>query len=327
MIIHRGNGDDTGVRPLAESALLAAITVLLMFIGAFLPLAGLFVVLAWPVPVMVVIMRHGVRYGVMAVVVTVLLATMFLGLLQAVFAGVTLVGFIGIAFGIGLDRNWNAPTLIGAGTVAVTLAFLVAILISGPLMGVDLLEQMQFMMDESIERAADMYLGLGLDPEQVEETVEQMQVTMVYLKMVFPAVFMFSALMYALWTYLMTRLILPRLGYVVPDLAPFAVWRAPIWLAFVLLAAFVGDIAAPVGESLVRMFARNVLFATDMIYRVFGISLLYYFARRYLRSRWLAGGLCAFLSLNGVIFLLLPLVGIMDSGFNFRGRFQSRVTR
>ncbi len=327
MIIRRRNGENAGVRPLAESALLAAITVLLMFIGVYLPLAGLFVLLAWPVPVMVVIMRHGVRYGVMVVAVTVFLATMFLGLLQALFAGVILVGFIGVTFGVGLDRNWNAATLIGAGTVAVTGAFLVAILISGPLMGVNLLEQMQMMMEESIERAADVYLRLGLDRETVEETRDQIQMTMLYLHLVFPAVFMFSAMVYTLWTYLMTRLILPRLGYEVADLTPFDTWRAPIWLAFVLLAAFAVDIVTPAGESLLRVFARNVLFASDMIYRVFGVSLLYFFVHHFLRTRWLAVSLVVLLFFNEVVFLLLPLAGILDSGLDFRRRFRSRTTR
>jgi uncharacterized protein YybS (DUF2232 family) len=326
LTIRRRDREDSGVRPLAESALLAAITVLLMFIGAYLPLAGLFVVLAWPVPVMIVIMRHGTRYGVLAVAVTVFLATMFLGALQALFAGVTLVGFIGLAFGVGLERNWNAATLVGAGTVAVTMAFLVAILVSGPLMGVNLFEQIQFMLTESVERAADMYIRLGLDQQAVEETREQMEMALVYLQMVFPAVLMFSALTYALWTYFMTRLILPRLGYEVPNLTPFADWRAPIWLAFILLGAFAADLLAPGGESLLSVLAGNVLFASDMIYRVFGVSLLYFFLRHFLRSRWLAGGAVAFLSLNAVVYVLLPLVGILDSGLDIRRRFRSRTT-
>jgi len=325
LIIEDRHGDGGGgARPLVESALLAAITVLLMFLGAYLPIAGILVILIWPIPVMVVILRHGLRYGLMTVGVIAMLTAMFMGILQALFAGVAIVGFIGVAFGLGLQRHWSAGTMIGAGTGVVAAAFLVAILITGPLMGVNLVDQIQFAMVESIERAADIYIGMGMDPDAVEETRQQMRDSLEFLQMVFPAVFMMAALMYASWTYLMTRWIVPRLGYEVPPMPSFATWKAPKWMAPLLLGAFLAEVLlAAQPDSFMRELSGNVLFATNMGYLLFGVALLYYFVRRVVSSRWLSGLLCAVLTFNSLMLLLLPLAAILDSGLDFRGRMGS----
>ncbi len=322
-ILSGREGDQGRTRPLAESALLAAVTVLLMFAGAFMPLAGILIVLVMPIPVMVVVLRHGVRYATMTVVVTVFLSAMFLGLLQAVFAGVLMVGFIGLTFGIGLQRGWEASTLVGSGTVVIAALFVIIILAARPLMGVNLLERMEFMMTESIEHAGDMYTRLGLDPETTAEAVEQLNLAWEYMQMVFPAALMISALMYSIWTFLVVKLVLPRLGYSVPSLRPFARWRAPAWLAFLLIAAYASHLVLAMGWVVDVM--RNVLFAAHMAYLVFGVSLLYYFIRRVISSRVISGLLCFVLTLNAVMALVLPLAAILDSGLDFRGRFEARA--
>ncbi len=309
---------------MAESALLAAITVLMMFFGTFLPVLGIFIVLAWPVPIMVVVLRHGLRYGIMAVIVTAVLAMLFLGILQAVFGAVALVGFIGLIFGVGLVRDWDAPTLIGAGAIMVAVSFLVAILVMGPLMGISLLDQIQYLMVESIERAEDMYRALGTDPERLEQTFEELRQAMEYLQLVFPAVIMFSAITYATWTYFITRLILPRLGYEVPEIAPFARWRAPPWLAAVLIGAFFHQMFAGGADTILSGLARNALFAANMAYFLFGVALLYYFVRHFVQNKWISVIVCFFLAMNAVMVLVLPLAAILDSGLDFRARFAAR---
>ncbi len=316
----------SAVRALTESALLAAITVLLMFAGNFLPLAGMFLVLMWPVPVMLVILRHGIRYGLMTVAVTVVLGATFLGLLHAVFTGVTVVGFIGVIFGVGLRAGWDAPTLVGAASVVVAISFLMIIALSAPLLGVNIIETVRTSLQEGFEMAVDTYISHGLiDPEDAEQTEQQMQQAVELVDLLFPALFLMSAAVYALWTFLITRWFLPRLGYEVPVLPPFATWKAPVWLALVFLASFMlemlwGQQAGPYWLDL----ARNVFFIVNMVYLVCGAALLYFFLQRYLRLRWVAAAACFFVAMQSFGALLLPLAAILDSGLDFRDRVGSQ---
>ncbi|MFW5896671.1 MAG: DUF2232 domain-containing protein, partial [Bacillota bacterium] len=207
-------------RALAESALLAAITVLLMFLGAVLPLAGFIVVLVWPIPVMLVILRHGLRYGIMTVAVTVVLSTIFLGVIQAVLAGITIVGLIGVAFGLGIHRRWSASRLVGVGTAVIALSFLITLAVAGPLMGVDLIAQIREATLLSAEMMADTYASLGVD--EGRDITAEMEMAVEVMETVFPAMLMMSAFVYSIWTFGVTRLILPRMGYPVPSLPSFA---------------------------------------------------------------------------------------------------------
>ncbi len=316
------------VRSLAESALLAAITVLLMFLGAFLPLAGFFVVITWPVPVMLVILRHGVRYGLMTVAVTVVLSTMFLGIIQAVLAGITIVGLIGVAYGVGLLRRWPASTLVGVGTGVIALSFLMTLGLAGPLMGIDLVEQIQATAVRSAEMMAEVYAGAGVATP--EDLVAELEAAVGIMETVFPAMLMMSAFLYSMWTFGVTRLILPRLNYPVPALPSFARWRAPIWLALVLLGSY-GTIIVLGGDAdtvnYPVMLAENALFAANGAYLVFGAALLFFVLQRFIRSPLAAGGITALITINPIGVSILPLVAILDSGLDVRGFFDKRDTK
>ncbi len=317
-------GSGSSVRPLAESALLAAITVLLMFLGTFLPVAGFVIALLWPIPVMVVILRHGVRYGTMTVLVTVALAAMFLGVLQALFAGVVVVGMIGVVFGVGLRLRWRAFALMGAATGVIAVSFFLTLMVFGPLIGIDLMDQMQTLMAQSMDTVVTMYTAAGIDPEVLSETQMQLGRTVELMQVVFPAVLMISAAFYALWTYGVTRLTLPRLGYHVPALPPFANWRAPYWVAILFLGAYFSlAMLGMEAQTYLSLLAENILFLTNAAYMIFGAALLYFLLRRVIASRWFAGILCALLAVNPLGVIVLPLAAILDSGLNFRQYFRT----
>ncbi len=314
------------MRAITESALLAALTVLLMFAGNFLPVIGFFLVLIWPIPIMLVVIRHGLKYGIMAIAVTIALGATFLGILQAVLTGVTVVGFIGVALGVGLRLDWDAPTLIGAASCAVALSFLIIVLLAGPLMGINIVEQIQTNVGEGFEQALEIYVQRGLlGPEDAEQMQEQMQLTVELVNMMFPAIFLLSSAVYAVWTFLVTRLVLPRLGYPVPALPEFSRWQAPVWLAFIYVASLLSEMffARQPGVYLLDLVG-NVFFLTNLVYLVCGTALLYFFLKHYLRFRWLAGLACFLVATHHFGALLLPLAAILDSGMDFRERFESK---
>ncbi|MBQ5413229.1 MAG: DUF2232 domain-containing protein, partial [Schwartzia sp.] len=57
------------VNSLTESGILSAVTVLMALIGVYVPFLGLVAILLWPLPITVLVVRHGFRWGVMAAVV------------------------------------------------------------------------------------------------------------------------------------------------------------------------------------------------------------------------------------------------------------------
>ena len=104
-------------RPLVESALLAALGALLILIAFYVPLFGLFATVVSPLPTAFAVIRHGIRWGIMSSIVTLMVLLPFLSPVTAVTLWVV-YGTMGIALGYSVRRNLPAERTIGLMTGA-----------------------------------------------------------------------------------------------------------------------------------------------------------------------------------------------------------------
>ena len=93
--------------PVAEGGLLAALTVILALAAVYLPVIGIAAALLWPIPIIVLVVRHGVRQGMMAAVVAGIIMALFI---DPVTALQMVISFMptGIVLGWGFRRSWSA---------------------------------------------------------------------------------------------------------------------------------------------------------------------------------------------------------------------------
>ena len=85
-------------KSLVEGALLAAINIILSIMALYMPILGTFATLVWPVPIVILGIRHGLRTSILSTVV----AGIFVAILSGPFQAVNIVisfGLIGIAMG------------------------------------------------------------------------------------------------------------------------------------------------------------------------------------------------------------------------------------
>jgi hypothetical protein len=120
---------------IAEGALLADIAVVLQLIWIYLPIPGLFVRFLIPVVFSIVVLRRGLAAGLLAVAVSLFVATVLTGPYLVSLAYFGLEGLGGLFWGVALSRRWShLPTLalgtlaLGAGTATLTL-FVVALFV------------------------------------------------------------------------------------------------------------------------------------------------------------------------------------------------------
>ena len=100
--------------PLTESGLLAALSVVLAFAAVYLPVIGIVATLIWPLPVLVLVVRHGLRWGVMGVLTAGVLMALVLEPMLAV-RMVLSFGFTGLALGWGFRKDWSGAKIFGIG--------------------------------------------------------------------------------------------------------------------------------------------------------------------------------------------------------------------
>src|SRR2546427_1918878 len=109
------------VRGLTEGAILAALVAVLALAANYVPLVGLAANFLCPIPLAVLMIRHGLRVAALATVVAIAIGSAISGPVTGV---LILLGFapVGLAIGFGLRRQWSASTVVlitgGAGLLA-----------------------------------------------------------------------------------------------------------------------------------------------------------------------------------------------------------------
>ena len=72
------------VKSTTESGLLVAITVIMALMAVYLPIVGIAATLLWPLPIIVLIVRHGMQYGVLSVAAAAIIMTILISPMSAV---------------------------------------------------------------------------------------------------------------------------------------------------------------------------------------------------------------------------------------------------
>lgn len=96
--------------PLTESGLLTALTVIMALMAVYLPVLGMVAALLWAVPIILLVVRHGLRWGIMAVVVS---AVIMAVLIEPMLSLRMTISFAptGLALGYGFRQEWPAARI------------------------------------------------------------------------------------------------------------------------------------------------------------------------------------------------------------------------
>jgi uncharacterized protein YybS (DUF2232 family) len=302
--------------------MLAAVAVVLVLLGNYVPVAGPFLLFTWPLPVVVIFARHGGRAGLLTTVVAWLLLTMFVGPVAAVLDSLVL-GSLGLALGWAQRRRIDAAGSILAGTLAMLAALFASLGLSRLFLHENALQQGERAMVAALNQATALYARAGMPAQAAAQLRQTALAVEGLLPAVLPALLIFSALVYAFVAFLVARHVLRRLGQAVPDLPPFAEWQAPAWAAAGLAAGFACLALSSRGGTW-REVGLNLVYLFDMIYLVTGIAFAYLLARHWHLPRWLAVACLAVVAVNPLLNQVAIWVGLADSVFRYRQMLKRR---
>jgi uncharacterized protein YybS (DUF2232 family) len=106
---------------LTEGAILAALVAIFAVAGRYIPLVSLATTFLCPLPLAVLMIRHGFRVAAIASIVSILVGTVLAGPLVGL---AILVSFapMGIIIGVGARAGWPASRVVTAGTLVASLS-------------------------------------------------------------------------------------------------------------------------------------------------------------------------------------------------------------
>lgn len=317
------------LRPLAEGALLAAITAVFGMMSLLFPLTSFFADFLWGIPIIIVFLRHDRRIGFMSLAVAGILTLMFT---EPVMAGLLFLQLapVAVTFGIMFKKRVSPGRILLTG-VAVT------VIAEAVVFGLFLyMQPAAFTLVEEINRQSrelfefykktgmlSFYAKQGLDEAALKEIFES---SVRLTKLLIPGFFVLVAAIKAALTYFVATRVIERLGFGNFRLPAFREWHLPWYASWVvisgLLLTLVGDhyripVLATVG--------KNIVFICAPIFFIIGLAVGVYFFRRWTMPGWLKTLfiIVAVINYIGTV-LLLTVIGFFDPLVAFRARSKAQ---
>ena len=223
-------------RGLTEGAILAALTAIIGAVGLLAPPVA---VLLAPLPIILLVIRWGLRIAVLACVIAAAALFQFAGPLNAI--GIVLAfSSLGLALGWGARRNFAAQWTVLAGFIAFLSALLVLFGMAIVIMHQNLIGQLMKALQMSLDmqlRMADEMQRLGTPARQVEEMRQGIKAVRPLLPAILPIALVGSALFWSYTSYTVARSVLRRVGHSVPGVPAILTWRLPAGLSSIMLWA------------------------------------------------------------------------------------------
>lgn len=300
-------------RALVEGALLTAITILFCVLDAYIPIFAL----VYPVPIVVLVVRRGVRAGALATFIAVLGTSALTGPLQ----GLTVlakVGIVGITLGACLNRRLSAArTIILTGVavvVSVGLTLAVSILVFDFNLG-----QLTQAVEEGLRRSIDIYRSIGLSQKDLAMLEQNLRQLVDIMKMTLPAAMFLAVAMISFIDFTIARLVLKRLGHEVASLPQFSQWRIPWYWGWGYIA---GGAIMLLGQGhkmdLAFKAGLNIMTVFSYVFLIQGLALVWFFMDKYRVSTAMRVLLVFFIIITRFLSQLLVWVGLFDAWLDLR---------
>jgi len=308
----------TDTKSLVEGALLAAINIVLSIMALYMPILGTFATLVWPVPIVILGIRHGLKTSVLSAVV----AGIFVAILSGPFQALSIVisfGLIGIAMGWAINKKYSPFKVLTIGGAASLVSKVMLVFLTMLMMGINPISEEISILKESFSMAGSLYEKFGMDPQSVKSTMESFNKSLELLPILVPGIFIVASALDSYLTYIVSKAVLARMGQKLENLTPFWRWRFPDFtVAFFLLGHLLVLLETYWPVGVLKAIGMNIVMVFGFAFYIQGFSLLAYYMGKYNVSKPLRLFIAFFVMFNPVFLQILFFAGMFDILFNFR---------
>ncbi len=309
------------ITPLTESGLLAALTVIMGLASVYVPVLGMVAAVLWPMPVIVLVVRHGLRWGVMASLVAGVLMALLIEPTISLRMVITFAP-MSLALGYGFFKGWSAIKILLVSFVVSIGSVLVGLALVLLMTGINPLDMQMDMLKESMDASINLYKSAGLTEEQLQESVNQMNQAVETIKLLFPLIIVISGVVVSFMNYWIAARVLKRLGHSVPVLPPFSEWRLPRGVIYLFAFALIGMYwGSSRNISALYQVSLNLNMLATFMGLLQGLAVIFFFINRRTTSTLLKVLTVCIILMNGFLTQVLSFVGIFDMLFDYRRRF------
>lgn len=308
---------------MVEGAICAAIAIVFNLLFAYVPFMGIILNLIMPLPLVVCGMRNGMRWSIMAAVVSTVLVAMTVNPIHALFY-IGVYGVMGIVLGECMHRHLPAKKLLLYASIGALVSIGINMLLALYVMGIHPVDMMFQSLDEAVPQIASSFNTGGMTPEQSAAFTAQMTEMVSMIKIILPGAMLLMAPILVMINYWAARKILARTGETFPEFPPVEEWSFPPVVALVYIAAlFVIQYFQSDKTHMAFTVAANVLAICSMLLMVQGLVFVYWYLKTHNKPMWwmkVIIPVSMFISLAGLIMTYIGGYDILFDGRKLRGK-------
>jgi Predicted membrane protein len=314
----------SNTRPTVEAGVMSAVAIVFALISAYVPVIGAFVTFLWPVPIILLGVRHGFRWSVLATAAAGIMSAI---LIQPLQAAQIVIGFglIGLVFGHAFRSGFGPFKTILWGSVACLISNLALLGLTLLVMGVNPFDMQLEAMDKALGPVSEFYRGLGVSETVIAQMADQMKMLTTLFKLLIPAGLVMGAAVQTYLNFVVARAVLRKLGHTVPSFPPFKEWTLPRpMLYFAVLAVGILYLGQTMQQDFVYKTGINLQWITAILLFGQGLALFYFLGDKYNLSRLMRNIILIMILTSGLLQVMLIFAGAFDLAVDYRHLKASR---
>ncbi|WP_106495712.1 YybS family protein [Lentibacillus sp. Marseille-P4043] len=303
---------------LTDGVLLIAIYIVLLLIAMFVPLIELVATFLLPVPIIIFASRYDWKSSLLMLAVALVLSSLFATIFSLPVT--VLMGLGGVMIGSAMYRGLSAYETWARGAVGFGLGLVFVLLISQLVFDVNMLEEIDVMIDQSMQMSQDMMEQFGL-ADQAAEQMALIEEQMEMLKNLIPVGIAVIGILLSFIGQWVSYKVINRLENKNFHFPPFRELKLPVSLVWIYFFALIFTFFELDQNGMLYLAVNNVLMLAGMLMVIQGFSLIFFYAYQKNKSKALPIGSVVLTILMPFLFLyLVRILGIIDIGFKLRDR-------
>lgn len=308
--------------PLTESGILAALSVVLGLMAVYLPIIGVVAVMVWALPLLILTVRHGLKYGLAAAVAAMAVLSLFAGPPLA-FRLFLAFAPTGVVLGWAIRKEYSGTRTFFSGLAASIGGKLLGFALIFFLMGIDPWQAQIDGMKEAFDATSEMYTAMGVDAQELAQSQQQIDGAIAMVAQLAPLIVLIMGLFDTFVLYFLGSRVLKRLGHAMPQaLPPFSEWRMPRAFLYLFVLSLLAMYWGASHEiPILQQAGLNANMIAMMAGLVQGLALLHVLLKSYNVRTFLRTFIYIFVCLNGLLLQVVAFAGLVDIYVDYRRRF------
>ena len=317
--------NSTEARAITDSAVLIALTFVIMLVGNFLGFTLLMTAIAF-IPLALIYIKHDLKWWACGSIVSTALFSLFTGIINGIVSAIPVV-ILSFAYGYSVKKNRSGGNTLCMLMIGSLISLIISICIYiYMILGISITTFIQkYIIDLYKPMMMESAKLLGVKAEYINQ-INQLNsfLTIKNILIIMPTIFIIYAFIMALISIIIANNTLKRLNFKVNQVESFSKWYIhPIVALILVIGSIFGVILAQNGLNIGNSIIFSSMMLLFVIYSIEGLSLIYFLIEKntsFGNSKSIPVILVIFMIFAGSIgVLFMGILGVVDLLMDTRG--------